>query len=467
MFNQVKLRLEDITSVGVIVLEQLILGITWFLPEPLIAFFTGLAKFLFSLQVTRNPLYNRYLYSGNLQDDKLLKRAEELRKADDFQELCAIYGYKSESHLVQTRDGYLLTVHRINPEQNGFRPNGEIVYFQHGLLMNSEIWVLMANSEENLPFRLCELGYDVYLGNNRGNKYSSRHTSLSVNEDEFWNFSIDEFALYDIPDSLDYVLKLNNMSKLTYIGFSQGCSQVLAAISINNDLNSKIGKLILISPATTPKKLSNWLINSIVHFQPALIYLLFGRKILMKSVLFWRNITYPPFFTKLIDISNDILFDWKSLNIDPIQKFISYFHLYSTTSVKSVVHWFQIIKSKKFQMYQESDLFSAFEYPIHSHIKLSKILLIYGMSDSLVDIKLMIEQLPQFSECKMSVLTAADVNMKPLLTDEDEKLEDTVKASDGTSLNIVGVENYEHLDLIWGENISYYVTGNVTAFLAE
>ncbi|KAG7708372.1 hypothetical protein KL930_001813 [Ogataea haglerorum] len=467
MFAQLKPKLEDLTSVAVIILEQLVSCITWILPESLIGFFTSMVKFIFSLYASSNPLYNRYLKGYDLQTDTLLGKIERLREAQCFEELCAIHGFKAQSHLVQTKDGYLLTVHRLDPHENGYRPNGKIVYFQHGLLMNSEIWVLMADTRQNLPFRLCELGYDVYLGNNRGNKYSARHVSLSVDDTAFWDFSIDQFALFDIPASINHILEINGASQLIYIGFSQGCSQILASISVNHALNMKISKLVLISPATTPKKLSNWLINSIVNFQPALIYLLFGRKILLKSVLFWKDITYPPFFSKVIDLSNKILFDWKSLNIDPIQKFICYFHLYSTTSVKSVVHWFQIIKSKRFQMYQESDMFPSFEYPIHTNIKLSKILLIYGMADSLVDIQQMTEQLPEFEEYNISVLN--DQQTKPELVEmvDNEKVDETMNSSDGEKLQIVGVENYEHLDLVWGQNIEYYVINNVLEFLSD
>ena len=95
----------------------------------------------------------------------------------------------------------------------------------------------------------------------------------------------------------------------------------------------------------------------------------------------------------MIDISCSILFGWTAQNIDFQQKVVSYAHLYSYTSVKSLVHWFQIIRSQTFQMFDDEASGSVFgntsafykvaKFPtknIHSPIAL-----IYGGIDSLVE----------------------------------------------------------------------------------
>lgn len=471
LLNQV----ENASSILVIILEQIISSITFLLPDSFINLCTAMSRFIFSFFKSNNESYNNFILEDDdkIKADNILLKVEKLKNFKSFHQICELNGFSAESHLAHTEDGFKLTLHRLNPEKNGFKANGKAVYLQHGLLMASDVWCVMLNKDDNLPFRLCELGYDVFLGNNRGNKYSNKHMRYNASQKEFWDFSIDEFAMYDIPASLNYILKLKNIDKLIYIGFSQGCSQILSSVSINNDLNDKIEKLILIAPATTPKKLSNWLLNSIINFDPQLIYLLFGKKILMKSVIFWRKITYPPMFVKLIDIPNDILFNWKSYNIDIMQKLVAYYHLYSTTSVKCVVHWFQIIKSKKFQMYQEQDYFHPFEYPTDKTIKIKKLMIIYGMNDSLVDIDVIVHQLPEFKEMKFTQIKDGEVVGNKHIIDnvevngnDSEEENYKVKSDDlHSELRIFGINQYEHLDLLWGKHMNENVITNVVEFI--
>lgn len=97
----------------------------------------------------------------------------------------------------------------------------------------------------------------------------------------------------------------------------------------------------------------------------------------------------------------DFLFGWKATNISMSQKLAAYPHLYSFTSTKSVVHWFQIIRNKSFQMYDDdvhpplstaSRYTKVAKYPTRN-IK-TPVVLVYGGSDSLVDIKVMLRELP-------------------------------------------------------------------------
>jgi lysosomal acid lipase/cholesteryl ester hydrolase len=95
-----------------------------------------------------------------------------IANASDFVDLCAIYGYYAEEHVVQTGDGYLLGIHRLGWRrgEEGVRVNAgkasmskRVAYLHHGLMMNSEAWVCLTDRERCLPFALVEKGFDVWV----------------------------------------------------------------------------------------------------------------------------------------------------------------------------------------------------------------------------------------------------------------------------------------------------------------
>ena len=64
------------------------------------------------------------------------------------------------------------------------------------------------NYDEIAPaFVAARAGYDVWLGNSRGNTFSQGHVTLDRDKDEekYWNFDWHEMGLFDIPATLDYI----------------------------------------------------------------------------------------------------------------------------------------------------------------------------------------------------------------------------------------------------------------------
>lgn len=64
----------------------------------------------------------------------------------------------------------------------------KVIYLQHGLADSSDTFIL--NEETKAPaFILANKGYDVWLGNVRGNRYSNALLSPTIIN--FWDFSFD------------------------------------------------------------------------------------------------------------------------------------------------------------------------------------------------------------------------------------------------------------------------------------
>ncbi|OBZ69927.1 hypothetical protein A0H81_10580 [Grifola frondosa] len=388
-----------------IVLETLITFIITFLPKPVIQWFYNRSRHVFHFFV--GPPIPKC-------DEQRL--ADRIRRAEDFQKLCDIFGYEYEEHVVHTKDGYLLGLHRLPSKKGehrlraGISTGKPIVYLHHGLLMNSEVWICLTNPQRSVAFTLVELGFDVWLGNNRGNKYSKKSIHHSPNSTKFWDFSIDDFAWHDIPDSISYILDVSKERSLSYVGFSQGTAQAFAALSIHPQLNEKINVFIALAPALSPAGLSVTIVDGLMKASPTLLFLIFGRKSILSSVPGWQSLLYPPVFSAAITISLRWLFNWHSMNIPAMQKTAAFPHLYSYASVKSVVHWFQIMRNAKFQMYDDDvqrvrlirsggarpsgvTAYAPVRFPTRNIS--TPVVLLYGDKDSLVDIGVMLHELPK------------------------------------------------------------------------
>jgi pimeloyl-ACP methyl ester carboxylesterase len=139
-------------------------------------------------------------------------------------------GFVFETHPVITEDGYILSVFRIT--KDGFtKPGAPVVFLQHGITDSADCWI-MNNNLVAPAFQLVRSGYDVWLGNQRGTKYSKGHMTLDAMKDKaYWEFSFTEMGKFDAPAQIDFVRLKTGAEKVTYIGHSQGTTQMFYAIS--------------------------------------------------------------------------------------------------------------------------------------------------------------------------------------------------------------------------------------------
>jgi len=156
-------------------------------------------------------------------------------------------GYPCEDHTVITVDGYVLSIQRIPYGKSGQSSTKRpVVFLQHGLLDSSATWVLNLPSE-SLGFILADAGYDVWMGNSRGNTYSHSNIYLSDQSDEFWTFTWDEMGESDLPTMVDYALNASGQSSLYYIGHSQGNEQAFAFMN-TQEWADKVRLFIALAP---------------------------------------------------------------------------------------------------------------------------------------------------------------------------------------------------------------------------
>ncbi|KAJ8717496.1 hypothetical protein PYW08_005895 [Mythimna loreyi] len=163
-------------------------------------------------------------------------------------QLAQKYQYPIEEHTVMTDDGYILTVFRIPPKKQVRDVlKKPVVFLMHGMLGSSDDWLLMG-PKKSLAYLLSDAGYDVWLGNARGNKYSRRHVTRWPVMSDFWQFSIDEIALHDLPAMIDFALEMTKQEKLYYIGHALGTTAFFALTATRPEYNDKVVMMYALSP---------------------------------------------------------------------------------------------------------------------------------------------------------------------------------------------------------------------------
>ncbi|XP_021551846.1 lipase member K isoform X3 [Neomonachus schauinslandi] len=171
----------------------------------------------------------------------------------NISQIISYWGYPCEEYDVVTKDGYVLGIYRI-PSGRGCpratpRP---VVYLQHGLIASATNWI--CNLPNNsLAFLLADTGYDVWMGNSRGNTWSRKHLKFSPKSREYWAFSVDEMANYDLPATINFIVKKTGQERLYYVGHSQGTTIAFIAFSTNPELAKRIKIFFALAPVITVK----------------------------------------------------------------------------------------------------------------------------------------------------------------------------------------------------------------------
>lgn len=253
------------------------------------------------------------------------------------------FGYRLEEHFVETEDGYVLALYRI-PSRHKAPP---LLLF-HGLLDSSATWVLNYPSQ-SLGFILADAGYDVWMSNSRGNAFSRNHTGFSPESAEFWDFSFDDMADFDVPAVLSYVLKTTACSKVAIVAHSQGSSQLFASLSGKHaTLSRQISLFVALGPAVFVHYVTSIPLILLAEMQADQIFNMMGQHEFLPARKATADIfeavceRQPSACASIITAICG--FNENNINMTRLPLYVEYAP--SGTSVKNMAHWAQLVRGK-------------------------------------------------------------------------------------------------------------------------
>jgi len=262
-------------------------------------------------------------------------------------------GYPFEKYNVKTEDNYTLTVHRIPHSRNvqetptKQRP---VVFLQHGFDGSSADWIT------NLPnqaaaYVFADAGFDVWMGNFRGNLDSNIQDGFKSKHD-YWQFSWDEMATYDLPAMINLALNVSKADSLYYIAHSVGTTAGFAKFSEDKAFAQKIKKFYALGPIASMKNAKGPL-RYIAKLSGALQWLLglIGADEFSPNQLFMQEMA-KYFCGNVVTnlVCKNVLFliggpNSKQLNATRVPVYLS--HSPGGTSTRNVIHFAQLIHSGK------------------------------------------------------------------------------------------------------------------------
>ncbi|KAF1560456.1 Lipase member M, partial [Eudyptes schlegeli] len=281
-------------------------------------------------------------------------------------QIIRFHGFCREDHQVLTDDGYFLTVNWIpgGREEAGSRgthhPEARLgrlpVLLQHGLVLDGSNWVSnFPNS--SLGFILMDTGYNVWIGNSRGNSWSRRHLNLSVDQEEFWDFSFHEMAVYDLPAMVGFILRQTRQEKLFY----DLCSLLwvffsgFIAFSSMPQLAENIKMFSVVGPAYT-LYIGKGPVLSLFYLPGAIIKVIFGRKGALLGQEQRAALARVCSCWLLGRVCADRLFlsggfNEKNLNTVGTFPYVYLSHFPGYASTKNLLHWGQTAKTGEFKQF--------------------------------------------------------------------------------------------------------------------
>ncbi|KAK8398846.1 hypothetical protein O3P69_004144 [Scylla paramamosain] len=325
------------------------------------------------------------------------------------------------------------------------RNGRRVVFLFHGIVCSSADYV-MNDPDQALGFIMADAGYDVWIGNIRGNFYGKRHVKMSPENADFWDFSWSEVARYDIPAMLAYVKKTSGSAQVSYVGHSMGASLLFVSLHYFPIMNTWLHGVASMAPAAYmhhkegPLRYVAPFIEDIDRqMKEAGKYELLPLK---PDRPFLAQLCSPLSFLSPVCTFIHFLIGGPNNNyIDPNYLPVIYAHTPAGTNFRILTHLMQIVRSKRFQAFDFGERENLVRYgsPIPPRYSLASVKIPVGLfwsdNDWVVD--------PKDVAMTASELPWVAHNYRVPLAD------------------------FNHLDFMWAENAAELVYKPVLAFLKQ
>lgn len=330
---------------------------------------------------------------------------------DSTRSICGIVqarGYRCSTVPANTSDGWNISIFHIAATTSVFEQTAPVI-LQHGLMDTSFSFVFNEPSN-SLSYLLADAGYDVYLANSRGTRYTAL-AGVQRDSSSYWSWSWDEMASHDLPAVIEAVAHHSGVASVAYIGHSQGTTIGLAALTTGSvrvthrgeSELAGIGSFVGLGPVATLGGCTNSMLDALATIQAdegiAAIQNLFnhGEFTTDPTALDALSKLFCPLCSSCcasaVELGTELFCGPTHMPFNNSRLSVAATHEPGATSVQNILHYGQAQRSSRFQHFdfgakenlkrygQESPP----EYSLQNIPKALNFTMIGGLSDELAD----------------------------------------------------------------------------------
>ncbi|XP_044761633.1 lipase member J-like [Coccinella septempunctata] len=317
-------------------------------------------------------------------------------------------GFHHKTYQITTEDGYTISVEQMHKTIKRKTP----IIIGPGIYMNSLAFINRGN--KSLAFFLANQGYQVWIINWRGTRFSRKHSYLSPTDRNYWNMGFHKMAVFDLKSVMEKVFE-ESKNKGIYIGFSMGTTigmifnmkeqEVaertlkgmihMAPIAIMDDFKSILRYLNPLWPVVRP-------LASRLHHGEVLPY--------RRIRIICGSHPFQVFFCELLILP---IFGNSFRFLDPLTYPITSIQNRDSISINTVEHYHQIIKSGQFIEFdfgveENLEKYNSEQPPVYDLKKMTlPQLMLVGERDIVAtrkDTQNLYEKIPEKSKCGYSLV---------------------------------------------------------------